>query len=168
MMVVKVTQKAYWDHDLKVCSCFARHLLNLSLSVCCVGLAAHGWTLSPVPAALWGTQWMLAEGMKSGQGKEPLFETCTIRDFQLLYGSENSVLKTWLNYKSSPFLHRHPRIWWLSSKGKKKKKKLFWRNVLAALALPAQSNGMYSWQDVHSIGLKATYQIVTTSPKLRT
>lgn len=51
---------------------------------------------------------------------------------------------------------------------KKKKKKLFWRNVLAALALPAQSNGMYSWQDVHSIGLKATYQIVTTSPKLRT
>lgn len=123
VIVVKVSQKAYWDHDVEVCSCLARQLLNLSVSVCCVGLAAaHGWILSLVPPALWGL-WIQAERMRSVQGMEPLFETCTIRDFQLLYVSENSDFKRWLNYEPTPFPDRHPRIWWLCSK--KKKKKMF-------------------------------------------
>lgn len=65
VIVVKVSQKAYWDHDVEVCSCLARQLLNLSVSVCCVGLAAaHGWILSLVPPALWG----LSEYRQKGWG----------------------------------------------------------------------------------------------------
>lgn len=51
-MVEKVTQNAYWDHDLKVCSLHICQVVAESQCISVrVGVTAHGGILSLVHAA---------------------------------------------------------------------------------------------------------------------